>query len=462
MPDAASRSPSKKKIWVAGTLAYTSASLAALFCWLLWGDFAWQMRDRSVLPVTQLLFKHHGASDTMVGLFFSSAPLAIGLLLNPVISYLSDRHRGRWGRRVPFLMATTPVIVVAIAGLAFSSQLGSASKEWLPVELSREQLTLVYLGLFLILFEMGSSVVNMIFGALVNDVVPSTLLGRFYGLFRAVSLLAGIIFNYWIFGHAEQHFTVLFLGIAVLYGAGFSLLCIKVREGAYPPVPATGHSWSPGHLISAVGTYFKESFGHSYYWWYFAATILAGLCVTPANLYNLFYGKSLGITMDEYGKYMAYSFGISLLLAYPLGVLSDRFHPLRMTIISIVMYTVVMLASAVLVKDASSFGISLIAQSILAGCFYTVSQSIPQRLLPKERFASFLSAGGILGCAVGIMFAPMIGFLLDLSDHDYRYTYWLAFLLGTVALVANFILYKKFRSLGGEAGYIAPAVTARS
>lgn len=133
-----------------------------------------------------------------------------------------------------------------------------------------------------------------------------------------------------------------------------------------------------------------------------------------------------------------------------------------MTIISIVMYTAVMLASAVLVKDASSFGISLIAQSILAGCFYTVSQSIPQRLLPKERFASFLSAGGILGCAVGIMFTPMIGFLLDLSFHDYRYTYWLAFLLGTVALVANFILYKKLRSLGGKDGYIAPAVTVRS
>ncbi len=404
-----SRRPNTKKTWVAGTLVYTSATLATLFCWLLWGDFAWQMRDRSVLPVTQLLFKHHGASDTLVALFFSSAPLAIGLLLNPVISYLSDRHRGRWGRRVPFLMATTPVIVLAIAGLAFSPQLGSLSKQWFPVELSREQLTLVYLGLFLILFEMGSSVVNMIFGALVNDVVPQTLLGRFYGLFRAVSLIAGIIFNYWIFGHAEQHFTVLFLSMAVLYGAGFSLLCFKVREGSYPPASAAVRTRSPRHLASAVGTYFKESFGHSYYWWYFAATILAGLCVTPANLYNLFYGKSLGISMDEYGKYMAYSFVVSLVLAYPLGVLCDRFHPLRMTILSILLYTIVMLCSAIWVTDPASFGISLVAQSILAGCFYTVSQSIPQRLLPKERFASFLSAGGILGCAVGIMFARSPG-----------------------------------------------------
>jgi hypothetical protein len=40
-------------------------------------------------------------------------------------------------------------------------------------------------------------IANAVFGGLINDVVPPALIGRFFGLFRAVSLLAGIIFNFW-------------------------------------------------------------------------------------------------------------------------------------------------------------------------------------------------------------------------------------------------------------------------
>ena len=48
--DADARPPSEKKatIWTAGTLVYTLSGLSLLFCWLLWGDFALSMRERSV------------------------------------------------------------------------------------------------------------------------------------------------------------------------------------------------------------------------------------------------------------------------------------------------------------------------------------------------------------------------------------------------------------------------------
>ena len=37
---------------------------------------------------------------------------------------MSDRHRGRWGRRIPFLLIPTPIIVLSVVGLAFSPLLG--------------------------------------------------------------------------------------------------------------------------------------------------------------------------------------------------------------------------------------------------------------------------------------------------------------------------------------------------
>src|SRR5271167_3022968 len=100
------------KTWRAGTLVYTTVGLVALFLWLVGGDFAMALRDRGNGAVFQLLIKEYGASDTFTAVLMSSIPSAFALLLGPVISYKSDRHRGKWGRRIPFLLASTPFYVI--------------------------------------------------------------------------------------------------------------------------------------------------------------------------------------------------------------------------------------------------------------------------------------------------------------------------------------------------------------
>jgi MFS family permease len=453
----AEKTSSKKKIWSVGTLTYTSGGLAALFGWLLWGDFAWQMRDRSILPVMQLLFKKYDASDMMVGVLFSSLPLAIGLVTNPVISYLSDRHRGKRGRRIPYLIFTTPLIVGAIIGLAFSPPLGTYLQKLLGSSLGLSLAILIVMGGFWTLFEFACGIANMIFGGLTNDVIPQVVIGRFFGLFRAVSLLAGILFNYWIFGKAEAHYIWLFLGVGLLYGLGFTIMCLKVQEGDYPPpsqVPREAALIK--RFLFAAQSYFKEGFGHSYYLWFFASTVFAALALTPANIYILFFAKSLGMNMETYGKYLALSFVISLCLAYPLGSLADRFHPLRMSIISLGLYMLAMLLCAIFVRNAETFGLAIIAHSVLSGCFYTVSLSIPQKLLPRERFAQIGSAGGIIASLVGIVFAPALGIFLDYTHHNYRYTFYIGFFLAALAILLNLVLYRKFMTLGGPKNYMAP------
>src|SRR5438128_11075571 len=86
-PESSSISPerdSKAKVWHVGTLTYTTAGLVLLFAWLLWGDFAWAMKDRSVLPVVQLLMKKYSASDLLMGILLASLPAGIGLFLGPI------------------------------------------------------------------------------------------------------------------------------------------------------------------------------------------------------------------------------------------------------------------------------------------------------------------------------------------------------------------------------------------
>lgn len=449
---------SEKRTWKVGTLTYTSGGLVALFGWLLWGDFAWQMRDRSILPMMQLLFKKYDVSDMVVGLLFSSLPLAIGLVTSPVVSYLSDRHRGRRGRRIPYLILTTPLIVGSIVGLAFSPRLGACLQKILGPTMGLSLSVLLIMGMFWTVFEFACGIANMVFGALANDVVPQAVIGRFFGMFRAVSLVAGILFNYCLFGKAEAHFSWLFLGVGALYGLGFLMVCLKVKEGAYPPPPPpVPRETAPlKRFLMAATSYFQDGFGHSYYLWFFAASAVGPLALTPATLYVLYFAKSLGMNMETYGKYLALSFVVSLCLAYPLGALADRFHPLRMTIISLVLYMAVMLWCGLCVKDASAFRLAVIAQSVLAGCFYTVSLSVPQKLLPRDKFAQIGSAGGIIACLAGVLFAPGLGVFLDYTNHNYRYTYYIGFVLAGFAVLLNLVLHSKFMALGGPKNYVAP------
>lgn len=452
-------SPLVKKTWTVGTLSYTTGGLAALFGWLLWGDFAWQVRDRAIPPIMQILFKKYDASDMLAGLLFSSLPLAIGLITGPFISYLSDRHRGPRGRRIPYMLFSTPFIVLSIIGLAFSPQLGAGACKMLGTHSpGMNASVLISLGLFWMIFEFACGVSNMIFGGLVNDVVPQLLVGRFFGLFRILSLVAGIIFNYWIIGGAEAHFAWIFLGVGILYGIGFTMMCLNVKEGGYPPPPeVTPSNAGPvARLLAAIRDYFKSGYSHSYYIWFFASFILAGVAVTPFNLYSVFYAKSLGVSMAAYGKCLTLTYIISLCLAYPLGSLADRFHPLRMTIVSLALYAVATGWAALHVCDARTYAIALVAQSVLCGCYFTVSASLWQRLLPREKFAQIGSAGGTINCLVGIGFAPALGMFLDYTRHNYRYTFHVGFCLAVLALIANIVLHRRFMMLGGPANYSAP------
>jgi MFS family permease len=448
----ASSTSNGARVWKVGTLTYTFGGLVALFAWLLWGDFAWAVRERAIQAVAQLLFKKYGASDFLTGLLIGSIPAGLGLLIGPVVGYKSDRLRTRWGRRIPFLLITTPFMVLALVGLAFCPQLGEVLHRYLGNRSpGLASSILIFLGLSWVVFEISLVTANSVYFALINDVVPQEVLGRFFGLFRVVSLIVGIAFFFWLMADAESHVTAIFLSTAVVYGFGFTLMCLRVREGEYPEVVPKKESF-----VSAAITYCREGFGNPYYLWFFAATILAGFATGPFNLYSVFYAKSVSMSMGMFGKCLALTYCTSLCLSYPLGCLVDRFHPLRISAFVMGIYAIVMALSFVFVRDAWTFAIALYVHGVVAGTYGTVSASIGQRLLPRAKFAEIGSAGGIIASIVGMGFAPAIGSLLDRTGHDYRDTFLLGYGLAAITVAVFFVLHRKFVALGGPDHYHAP------
>lgn len=442
--------------WQVGTLTYTTGGLAILFCWLLWGDFAWSMKERSVGTVFQLLLKKFEASDMIAGLLIGTLPGAIAMVLGPIISWKSDRHRGRWGRRIPYLMVTTPFAVLSMVGLAFSPALGAwmhdlAGSSSLGLNVS----VLIFLGLFWAIFEFAAITANAVFGGLINDVVPPAVMGRFYGMFRAFSLIAGMIFNFWLMGKAENYYVAIFVGIALLYGLGFTAMCLKVKEGGYPPPPDIPEETGGGFFHNAR-TYFRESFGIPYYLWFFALMTLSYMAFSSVNLFSVFFAQSLGMSTGTLGWCLGVTFFISLVLSYPLGCLVDRWHPLTLSLVAQVIYAGVTLYGGFFATSVETFMPVLIAHGVVSGTWMTVSASLGQRLLPRSKFAQYGSALGLVVCIGGMIVGPLLGALLDHSDHVYRYTYLAGFGFTVAALITGVVLYRKFLALGGSDSYVAP------
>jgi Na+/melibiose symporter-like transporter len=507
--------PPGRHLFTVGTLVYTMSGLAVLFGWLLWGDFALSMRERSVFPLIEKFLLKHGASNTIKQLLTATLPTIIALIVSPIVSYRSDRLRSKWGRRIPFLLIPTPIAGLAMVGIAFCPQMGEAlfrmAGNTVPAGLDIHQAasnyTLSVFTLFWTIFEVAVIISGSVFFGLINDVVPRPVLGRFHGLFRAVSLYDGIFFNAILLQYAENHFTLMFAMIGLLFGGGFTLMCLKVKEGQYPPVPADpaitprgfamgdslhGNSelistYRPGGLLGpfirfyhAAITYLRECFTHPYYLAMFGMFVLAGLTFNPINSFSYRYAMQLKMSDGDYGFLIAISYLVSLTIAFPLGMIVDKVHAFRASVFTMSLYALTMLLGSLFVKDATSFGWAFIGHTILSGTYFTCAASLGQQLYPRSKFSQYASAGGLLGSITGLIFAPALGAILDATrraistpatspalattqptqfSFNYHLTFWFGFVISLLTLSLMALVFLRFRAYGGTRGYLAPGDT---
>ena len=444
-----------KRTWRAGALVYTPGSLAALFSWLLWGDFAFQLKERILVAAAPLMLRQFQASDFLVGVLVGSLPQALGMIITPIVAVKSDRHRSRWGRRIPFLLVPAPIASAALIGMAYTPELGAGLHALLAANSpGMVACQLIAFAVCWTVFDLFTVFVNAIFESLINDVVPRSLIGKFFGLVRAVSLLAGIIFNFWIIGHVQEHFRIIFIALSVIYGGGLCLMCLYVREGPLPP-PDAAERARPGFWVSAK-SYLKECFANPYYLWIFVALTAGALASGPVNTFSLFYAQSLGMSLERYGKLMVATFVISFLLSFVLGWLADKFHPVRVGLVTLVLYAATMVWGAWGATSEATFTVVFILHGVLMGSFLTGTASIRQRLFPAKKFAQFWSASNIVTAVGYIVVPPAVGLWLDATGNVYRYTFAGGAAIALLAIVSFAVVYRRFMALGGPRGYVAP------
>lgn len=424
-----------------GTLVYSRAGLITLFGWLLWGDFVFTIMNWVIPSLLPVLLKNHGATNKQIAFLSSGLFMLVNATLNPIISYRSDRYRSRWGRRRPFILWTTPFVVLFMAAVPFGpeilhfisrSSIISGLLEYSPI------LPLILMiGLLVTCFQIFNVFVASVYYYLIPDVVPQPLLGRFFGLFRLFASLGAVVFNYYIYGLADRHMHEIFVAIAVFYGVMITLMCVRVKEGEYPPPPE-----NHGHWWAGVKTYACECFGSGYFWWVF----LAYACVNWCNLANpfmvFFFCNELGFTLDSFGKLMAAGQIASAVLIYPMGILLDRWG----SHITFICGQLIVVVACVL----AFFGIRNIGTAWVLTILFWSCISLPSLaaakwtvdVYPRDRYGQFGSAGAMFSSLGAVLLSLLCGLILDWLK-IYRIFFLWVCAFNLLGAVVAFIVYKR-------------------
>jgi hypothetical protein len=320
------------------------------------------------------------------------------------------------------------------------------------------------IGVFWTLFEFANMICGAVFAWLINDVVPPSLMGRFYGMFRVLSLLAGMIFSWFIYGTVATNYLLVFASIGLLYGVSFTAMCLRVKEGEYPPPPVGGKSTNAwANLLAAIQTYSRDCFSNPYYLWFFLSLALAHIAFLPINNYSVPFSTALGMSDKMYGHYSAIQLGCSMIQAFPLGWLADKIHPIRVTMIALLLYATSTLLAFFCVRNSTMFAVAHVTCGTISGFWLTATAPLAPRLLPKHKFAMYGSAMGIFVALGGMIGGFVVGLIMDLLnrgrtiDHyDFRYMYLWSSCFTASSLAVTWIVYRRFLTYGGQHHYVAP------
>ena len=458
------------KVYHCGTLTYTKMGLLAMFGWLLWGDFCFSLMEHVVPSVLPLKLKSLGCANWLIGAVMTTVPSVLNMTVCPYVSFKSDRYRGRWGRRIPFILWTMPFLCATLALIGWGDDIslflrGNSAflQQYAPATI-----TIALIAAFIAMFQFFNMFVSSVFYYLFNDVVPPQFLARFTGAFRVVSILAAAVYNYFIFQYAESHMREIFIGAAVLYFFGFGMMCFMVKEGKYPPLEEK--TAKRKSKIKEVMSFFKESFTHKIYWFVFLSSAIV-VAYQSINPFNVFFYKNMDLTLAQIGKMTAITAIASLLAMYLASIYVDRWHPMRVSVY-IAVFAVVgnfMNWKWVFITLPGEYffwltlGVGVIT-AITGAIGIASGMPLYYRLFPKSRFGQFCSAQSMLrsvfhmfaGIAAGL-YIDVVKYFFNGSDFAYRFIFaWQT--LGSIAGASVIIYaYREWYRLGGDSNYRPPA-----
>lgn len=444
--------------YTVGTLTYTKAGLIAMFVWMMWGILVWTLMEAVFPQSMPLQLRRLNVPKAWIAVLMGTFTQVINVTLMPIISFQSDRTRTRWGRRIPYIAATMPLLCICLAALGFSDDIGRwlGHSAW-PARLHLSPVAAITLvmGVLILLYNCSNAFVNTVYWYLFADVVPPALLGRFTAALRMVGVGASAVFYYKIYGRIETNTRQIYVGAAILYLLGMSLVCWRVREGRYPPVTDVPRQEPPlRRFIAAIRVYFRECFSHPLYISFYISRAMWALSTACTFAFIFFYRDYLGFSLDSMGKFASALAIAGVVIALPVGWIVDRMHPIRAVMLAVV--CIIPLNFATFYMHSFMFFMVISALRMPFGQLFDAAEiPLMVQIMPKKQFGQFCSANEmvrsftmIFGTIAGGLFIGYMNRVYGNRGNAYAWlwTCWFQVL----SLVGMIVVYLYWLHYGGE------------
>lgn len=456
-----------------GTLTYTKRGLFALFAWMLWGDFCFTLMDTVVPSIMPLKLRGLDAPNLLIGFVLTTLPGICNITITPWLSFKSDRHRGPLGRRMPFIVYTLPFLSLSMIAIGFSDDLAA----WIHRAffggdgIRQAQILILLLVVFAAAYEFFNMFVNTVYWYLFNDIVPEQWMGRFMGWFRLVGTLTTAAYNFFVFRYAESHMREIYIGAGLLYLFGFGIMCLKIREGEYPPPPDEGEHVG---LLKKIRLFASQCFTNRFYWYIFLTYAFISMSAAM-GVFGVFNLKSFGFSLADIGKMGAVS-AITVPLCFLFtGFIVDKFHPVRVAAYLGAFDVFFAFGNWIwLVVPAPNTLVFLwiiiihgaVFRALLGATKDNAEMTRLMRLLPRDRYGQYSGAMALVRAFAIMAGGLLAGAYLDLwrrvlpeGDFLYRLNFLYSGPLVLIAFVFHYKTYRAWKRLGADAGYTPPEMT---
>jgi len=377
----------------------------------------WSSLHTFILPLRVLDFVAESQKNTYLGLL-TFAGLILAMLVQPIAGAISDHWGFSWGRRRPYILAGTALLIILLPGIGLAN--------------SFIALLIVYC-----LLQVSSNTAQGPFQAFIPDLVPGKKRGVASGIKGLLELAGGLVLVRLIFYFMGRYFagegslwlwsSLSLLDLVLLAALLATIFTVKerpwVRVSPPPLLPTLYKSFK-------IDTRVTPGFG----------TFLAMATLQTFALYFLI--DVVGITdTGQVTNDLLIVAGICLIgSVYPAGWLSDRIGR-RPVIIASGLLGALGILVLLLIHSYAALLVSGALIAISGGAFFSSNWALATDLVPRGEEARYLGLTN-LATAGGSALARLIGIAIDplnAYSHGLGYQVMLAaclvyFVVGSVLL----------------------------
>lgn len=363
------------------------------------------------------------AADKVAALaLLTTGGAVLSMVVQPIAGALSDRTRGRFGRRVPWVLGGSVLAGACLCGVGTAAGLWELAAAWM-------------------LFQLVFNVVPGQLHAMVPDRVPRPLLGTFAAVYGAASMAGGIFGTVYAWAFAgSMTLAWSLLGAVLVLGA--VLLAAFVGKDPEPIDSPAPFRWR-----TFAAAYWVNPLHHPDFAWTFGGRFLMNLGYDATTTYLLYVLQDYAGLGDRAVDQVPLVGGASLLgmvvTTILSGPLSDRLGRRKI----FVTVAGVVVGAAAIVPLVSPTLPAIIVFVFCSGLGFGVYQAVDLAIV-VEVLPSRAGAGagmGVLNLAVALpaTLAPVLGsWLVHASG-----TYAPIFVLTLVASLASSFAVTRVRSV---------------